>query len=71
MGSTDVTCVQINERGKWHMVADRSVTSWSTVCGQTARSPMRIRSLDLVDSSDRCQTPECKLARAKALGLTT
>lgn len=69
MDSTGVIVTQTSERGKWHMARPNSV---KTVCGVPVDwSGAKLRSLDLVDSSDRCQTPECKLARAEALGLTT
>lgn len=70
MSQIDPLCVQTtpNDRGKWHMSADSTMTS----CGieVVPQQGVGYRYLSLIDSRDRCKSQACTDARNQALGRT-
>ncbi len=68
MGASEVMCVQVTERGKWHVLT--SALAQSTPCEEKIRPGHKLRSLELVDSHERCRAKGCIDARNKARGLS-
>jgi hypothetical protein len=63
-----VMCVQVTDRGKWHVLS--AALDLLTPCGEIIPVPATRRALDLIDSDQRCRAKGCIEARNKARGLS-
>lgn len=68
MEPAGVMCVQVTDRGKWHVLP--AALDSVTPCGEAIRPGAPQRALEMVDSGHRCRATGCIDARNKARGLS-